>query len=268
MPSSKLYDTRQQTHNQPPRPPPVSGSSGIDQSPDPRDIAQYPTPPTPTYSLPPFSSITAEPPIPFSTLTWPTSDDTNTRDGYLIAPATYRSHSSDKSFNCEPLQAYVGFDEGPSSASDFVKKLYRYVSCAYQCSYVHSDVVPASLLLRMLNDPALAHIVAWGPRGDCLVVKNAPEFTSSILPGTFKHSNLASFVRQLNKYDFHKVRVCDLDLIPLLLTQSAIRSRAAKIPIAKSVYVFFCLLTSDMITCHFRHTYFDTPTSMPADGKH
>ncbi len=127
---------------------------------------------------------------------------------------------------------------------------------------------PASWQSRILNDPTLAHIVTWGPRGDCLVVKDAHEFTNNILPGTFKHSNLASFVRQLNKYDFHKVRVCYLDLCSFDFIQSAIRSRMRMIPSPESVYVFFCSLTSDMITCRFRLTYFDIPTSTPADGTH
>lgn len=73
-----------------------------------------------------------------------------------------------------------------STTSDFVKKLYR-----------------------MLDETEIVNVVSWGPKGDAFVVKDMNEFTKSVLPRIFKHSNFASFVRQLNKYDFHKVKNSD-----------------------------------------------------------
>jgi osomolarity two-component system response regulator SKN7 len=60
--------------------------------------------------------------------------------------------------------------------------------------------------LRMLEDPQYSEVVRWGDQGDSFVVLENEKFTKTILPKHFKHSNFASFVRQLNKYDFHKVR--------------------------------------------------------------
>ena len=58
----------------------------------------------------------------------------------------------------------------------------------------------------MLEDPSYSHVVRWGDDGGSFVVLENEKFTKAILPKHFKHSNFASFVRQLNKYDFHKVR--------------------------------------------------------------
>ncbi|GAW24390.1 hypothetical protein ANO14919_139740 [Xylariales sp. No.14919] len=70
-----------------------------------------------------------------------------------------------------------------NNSSDFVRKLYK-----------------------MLEDPAYSEVVRWGDQNDSFVVLENEKFTKTILPKHFKHSNFASFVRQLNKYDFHKVR--------------------------------------------------------------
>ncbi|KAF8582339.1 hypothetical protein K439DRAFT_1618399 [Ramaria rubella] len=89
--------------------------------------------------------------------------------------------SRDRSYLDHPPPKDV--DDGMPPTSDFVKKLYK-----------------------MLQDNTYSDVVCWGSGGDCFIIKDMTEFTKSILPRMFKHSNFASFVRQLNKYDFHKVK--------------------------------------------------------------
>lgn len=68
-------------------------------------------------------------------------------------------------------------------SNDFVRKLYGILE---RCEY--------------------PDIVRWTETGESFVVLDTGKFTTQILPNHFKHSNFASFVRQLNKYDFHKVK--------------------------------------------------------------
>ncbi|KAH8769213.1 response regulator-like protein [Diaporthe sp. PMI_573] len=82
-----------------------------------------------------------------------------------------------------PPEGDMAAQTGGSNSSDFVRKLYK-----------------------MLEDPQYSSVVRWGNEGDSFVVLENEKFTKTILPKHFKHSNFASFVRQLNKYDFHKVR--------------------------------------------------------------
>lgn len=70
--------------------------------------------------------------------------------------------------------------------------------------------LPTSFLQKtfdMVSNPELNIVVCWSEDGCAFTIKDVSEFTSKVLPRYFKHSNYASFVRQLNMYDFHKCRI-------------------------------------------------------------
>lgn len=59
-------------------------------------------------------------------------------------------------------------------------------------------------LYDMLEDQSLSHLIWWSPSNDSFCLYPGEEF-SNVLAQYFKHTNIASFIRQLNMYGFHKV---------------------------------------------------------------
>ncbi|KAF9135417.1 kinase-regulated stress-responsive transcription factor skn7 [Mortierella sp. GBA39] len=103
----------------------------------------------------------------------------------LMADQTSTLILTDDSFQ-DPVAATTASGSSSGGVPDFVKKLYR-------------------MLEEKEHDP----IVSWGKSGETFVVKEPNEFAKAILPKHFKHNNFASFVRQLNKYDFHKIKTTE-----------------------------------------------------------
>ncbi|EGR30077.1 hypothetical protein IMG5_142700, partial [Ichthyophthirius multifiliis] len=68
--------------------------------------------------------------------------------------------------------------------------------------------VPTFLLktYEMLENQNYQDIVCWNEDGKSFLIRKQNAFRDQLLPQYFKHNNYASFVRQLNMYDFHKVR--------------------------------------------------------------
>ena len=62
-------------------------------------------------------------------------------------------------------------------------------------------------LYQILEDKNNEKIIHWGNDGKYFVIENLYDFTEKILPKYYNHNNYASFVRQLNKYNFHKLKI-------------------------------------------------------------
>ncbi|KAH0955207.1 hypothetical protein HN011_011007 [Eciton burchellii] len=66
--------------------------------------------------------------------------------------------------------------------------------------------VPAFLakLWKLVEDPETNDLICWSPNGKSFFIRNQAQFARELLPHYYKHNNMASFVRQLNMYGFHK----------------------------------------------------------------
>lgn len=66
-----------------------------------------------------------------------------------------------------------------------------------QTAFIHK-------LYNMLEDTSIQRLISWSSSNESFVMSPSSEF-SKVLAQYFKHTNVSSFVRQLNMYGFHKV---------------------------------------------------------------
>ncbi|XP_055854708.1 heat shock factor protein isoform X2 [Episyrphus balteatus] len=71
--------------------------------------------------------------------------------------------------------------------------------------------VPAFLakLWRLVEDPETNNLICWSKDGRSFIIQNQAQFARELLPLNYKHNNMASFIRQLNMYGFHKITSID-----------------------------------------------------------
>lgn len=60
-------------------------------------------------------------------------------------------------------------------------------------------------LYCLVSDESTNDLCCWSERGDAFLVRDPTAFAATVLPNYFKHNQFSSFVRQLNKYRFHKL---------------------------------------------------------------
>jgi len=61
-------------------------------------------------------------------------------------------------------------------------------------------------LYTILNENSYSEFIHWSPEGVSVIISDMNGFTKNVLPKFFNHHNFSSFIRQLNMYNFHKVK--------------------------------------------------------------
>ena len=61
-------------------------------------------------------------------------------------------------------------------------------------------------LYEILSKDEYSKIIHWSQNGTYIIITNIHALSKKILPIYFNHQNYSSFVRQLNMYNFHKIR--------------------------------------------------------------
>ncbi|KAL1963282.1 hypothetical protein VTN77DRAFT_8505 [Rasamsonia byssochlamydoides] len=137
---------------------------------DPMDI----TPPTTAVTAPPAQTST---------------------DGESGGAHNNTNGSSGSSGSSEAASANHSSSSGPSQTIGAAAAAQQ--PKVVQTAFIHK-------LYNMLEDQSIQHLISWSSSNESFVMSPTSEF-SKVLAQYFKHTNISSFVRQLNMYGFHKV---------------------------------------------------------------
>jgi len=61
-------------------------------------------------------------------------------------------------------------------------------------------------LYKILSNSSYHSFIHWGKDGCSIIISDPNGLTKKVLPQFYNHHNFSSFVRQLNMYNFHKIR--------------------------------------------------------------
>ncbi|RAK98014.1 flocculation suppression protein [Aspergillus ibericus CBS 121593] len=119
-----------------------------------------------------------------------------------VAPPIHSSPDSDRAGANNTAATSNGSAEPATVNHHAVPTAIGAAAAAQQPKVVQTAFIHK--LYNMLEDPSIQHLISWSSTNDSFVMSPTSEF-SKVLAQYFKHTNISSFVRQLNMYGFHKV---------------------------------------------------------------
>eukprot|EP00557_Chaetoceros_sp_GSL56_P005849 CAMPEP_0176503878 /NCGR_PEP_ID=MMETSP0200_2-20121128/15622_1 /TAXON_ID=947934 /ORGANISM="Chaetoceros sp., Strain GSL56" /LENGTH=840 /DNA_ID=CAMNT_0017903247 /DNA_START=22 /DNA_END=2544 /DNA_ORIENTATION=- len=75
----------------------------------------------------------------------------------------------------------------------------------YSCQVTGPFPFKLQVLLRLVEVKNMQHIIGWQPHGRSFSIRNPTEFESGLMANFFAQTQLTSFRRQLNLYDFKRI---------------------------------------------------------------
>ncbi|GAA6048854.1 hypothetical protein JCM3770_003653 [Rhodotorula araucariae] len=123
-------------------------------------------------------------------------DDRDELDDEADDAASTESRARSPEAEAAPAPPVV--DPVSAAASEAARSAVPPTGGKTQAAFVHK-------VWSMVETPALQNLISWAPDGKSFLVYSPEEFARTVLPQFFKHSNFASFLRQLNFYSWSKV---------------------------------------------------------------